>query len=267
MGFTFKTNVKNNNFLIITLCRNAEKYVLDCINSTKIQTYKNFLHVLIDDNSTDNTVKIIEDNIKDDNRYVLYKHNIQFYTTPNHIVGLLNFGNINDIVVHLDGDDSLYSNTVLEKLNKIYFDNNIWCTFGSYLRKPDNYKLTKSDLFLPEKFYEPRQMVKDLKWIFTHLRTFRKFLFYHVPITYFLDSNYKFYKASGDCAVFLPILELAGKDRIKYIDDVLMVYNYHNFNEHISLKKEQEESYLDIIFNKNKINPLTDEETKKYFKH
>lgn len=268
MGFTFNTNTKkSNHFLIVTLCKNVEKYIEKCIESTKTQTHQKFLHVIIDDNSSDNTVPIIEKCIKGDSRYVLYKHNVNFYTTSNHIIALMNYGGIDDIVIHLDGDDNLYTDDVLEKLNNIYSDKNVWCTFGSYLRKPDNYRIDRKELCLPDKFYEPRQMVKDLKWIFTHLRTFRKFLFYHIPINYFLNSEYRYYKAGVDCVLFLPVLELAGKNRIKFIDDILLIYNHHGSNEHITLKKEQDDVYIDTVFNKPALVPLTDEETKKYFRH
>jgi len=264
MGFTFNTK-KSNHFLIVTLCKNAEKFIEKCIESTKTQTYKKFLHVIIDDNSSDNTVSIVKCCIENDNRYVLYTHNVNNYTTSNHVLALMNYGNVDDIVIHLDGDDSLYTHDVLYKLNNIYNNKNVWCTFGSYIRKPDNYVITRKDLVLPDVFYSPREMVKNLKWIFTHLKTFRKFLFYHVPIEYFLNKNNKFYVASGDCAIFLPIIELAGKDRIVYIDDILMVYNCHGQNEHLTLKKEQENSYIDIVYNKPALNPLEEKDVEKYF--
>ncbi len=267
MGFNFEFKKSNQNkFLIVTLCKNVEKHIVGCINSTKKQSYNRFLHVLIDDNSSDNTVKTIEENIKGDDRYILYKHNINFYTTSNHTLALMNFGNINDIVVHLDGDDEFYDEFVLEKLNRVYSDQNTWCTFGSYKRKQDGYCINRKEINLPDVFYDPKEMVKDLRWIFTHLRTFRKFLFYHLPFNYLIDSDYKFYRAAADVVLFLPIIQLAGKDRIKYIDDILLLYNYYEGNEHLHLKDEQDRAYMDAVFNKPKLNALTDEETKQYFK-
>jgi len=56
MGFNFEFKKSNQNkFLIVTLCKNVEKHIVGCINSTKKQSYNRFLHVLIDDNSSDNT--------------------------------------------------------------------------------------------------------------------------------------------------------------------------------------------------------------------
>ena len=45
---------------IITISYNQGKYIEDCIISTLSQEYKNFEHIIIDGNSTDNTVDILK---------------------------------------------------------------------------------------------------------------------------------------------------------------------------------------------------------------
>ena len=44
---------------------NGEKYLYKCIKSLLEQNYKNIEVIIIDNDSTDNSVKIIEDNFKD----------------------------------------------------------------------------------------------------------------------------------------------------------------------------------------------------------
>ena len=45
---------------------NGEKYLYKCIKSLLDQKYKNIEVIIIDNDSTDNSVKIIEDNFKND---------------------------------------------------------------------------------------------------------------------------------------------------------------------------------------------------------
>lgn len=54
---------------------NDEKYILDCLKSVAKQTFTDFECLCMDDGSTDNTVNLINDFIKEDNRFVLYQNN------------------------------------------------------------------------------------------------------------------------------------------------------------------------------------------------
>ena len=51
---------------------NGEKYLYKCIKSLLEQNYKNIEVIIIDNDSTDNSVKIIEDNFKED--VILFKN-------------------------------------------------------------------------------------------------------------------------------------------------------------------------------------------------
>lgn len=53
---------------IITPIYNAEKYIVETIQSVVEQSYKNWEYILIDDCSTDNSVKLILEKFKDDER-------------------------------------------------------------------------------------------------------------------------------------------------------------------------------------------------------
>lgn len=48
---------------IITVTRNSEKYLSDCINSVRRQNYKNIEHIIIDGKSTDGTLDVILQNL------------------------------------------------------------------------------------------------------------------------------------------------------------------------------------------------------------
>lgn len=65
----------NNLVSIVTPVYNAEKFISDTIESVQKQSYKNWELILVDDCSTDNSVKIIEEFAKTDNRIKLIKQN------------------------------------------------------------------------------------------------------------------------------------------------------------------------------------------------
>ena len=61
--------MKKYKISIITVTKNSEKFLKDCILSVKKQSYKNYEHIIIDGNSTDKTIKIIKS----------FKGKIKFY--------------------------------------------------------------------------------------------------------------------------------------------------------------------------------------------
>ena len=65
--------MKKYKFSIITVTKNSEKYLKDCILSVKNQSYKNYEHLIIDGNSSDKTIKIIKS----------FRGKIKFYRNRN----------------------------------------------------------------------------------------------------------------------------------------------------------------------------------------
>ena len=51
---------KDKKISIITVTKNSEKFLEECILSVHNQFYKNYEHIIIDGNSKDNTLGIIE---------------------------------------------------------------------------------------------------------------------------------------------------------------------------------------------------------------
>ncbi len=113
---------------IITVTYNSEKYLADCIQSVKKQTYNNIEHIIVDGKSTDGTIKIIRKNEKDISRWIsetdrgMYDAiNKGIALATGDIIGILNSDDmlasadvIMDIVACFDetGKDSLYGDLV-----------------------------------------------------------------------------------------------------------------------------------------------------------
>lgn len=92
---------------------NSEKYIKELLISIKNQTFKDFNIIFVDNNSKDNSRKIIIDSLQGINYKIIneYKQGIAY--CRNDILD-----NVDDYVVFVDSDDILSPNYILE-LNKL----------------------------------------------------------------------------------------------------------------------------------------------------
>lgn len=209
-----------NTFRIITPVYNAEDWIGKCIQSVKDQTYSNFIQVIVDDCSTDNTVESAKKAIGNDSRFVLVERQKKTGTMQGHIMAAEYDYCEEDIFVHLDGDDWFSSEGVLHRLNQIYQDNNIWCTYGNYETTDGTPSICKpiEDTTQPPRLY----LIKG--WIFSQVRSFRGRLWKGIDEEDFLSADGSYFSVA-DVAVFCPILEMAGLERVRFVPEVQMIYN------------------------------------------
>ena len=89
-------NLNTKNFPLVTFvspCFNHEKFIIQSLESIKNQTYKKIEHIIIDDASTDNSVKIIEQWITDNNYtciFVKHTHNKGIGYALNESIDMMN---------------------------------------------------------------------------------------------------------------------------------------------------------------------------------
>ena len=62
-------------------CYNSQETLKDSIKSILIQTYENFEFLIIDDNSSDDTLKILKDFERSDERVKVYKNSLNIGLT------------------------------------------------------------------------------------------------------------------------------------------------------------------------------------------
>lgn len=102
--------MENIKFSIIIPAYNSEKFIGECLNSIFSQTYKNVEIIVVNDCSTDNTLKVLE-------RYEQIK---VFSTLVNSRQGVArNIGlqhSTGDYVLFVDSDDTLYDSEVLSQI-------------------------------------------------------------------------------------------------------------------------------------------------------
>jgi glycosyltransferase involved in cell wall biosynthesis len=245
-----------NKFIVIVPVYNAEPYIEKCLYSILNQTYKNYELVVIDDCSTDKTYENINKIHDEYNNSFNIIHNHERIGSPlaAFIKGIELFSfDKEDILVTVDGDDYLYDNNVLEYLNEVYSNENVYMTYGSFIPLSGSYG--KYGKHIPDtKTYR-----KGGAWYASHLRTVKKKLFDLIDKNDLKDKNGEYYKMAGDVAYMYPIIEMAGKKHLLFIDKILYVYNdmsslnemYVNTNHQLEIaaeirnKKEYKE--IDII--------------------
>ena len=129
-GKMFKPN--NEDFLIsiVIPIYNAEKYLEECLNSIKNQTYKNLEVIMVNDGSKDNSETICMNFLRSDSRFrYLKKENGGVSSARN--VGLDNVEG--DYITFIDADDWVDENH-LEILIDGIIKNNCEVAISSYMR-------------------------------------------------------------------------------------------------------------------------------------
>lgn len=213
-------------FNLIVPFYNASTWISKCIDSIKQQRYENFNCYIIDDMSTDNSVEVIKDLIKDDSRFTLTVNTDKKYALGN-IVGALDSEDNSDDAVNviLDGDDWLSSPNVLSYLDSVYSEKKCLMTYGTYVYFPNGLIGVEPSEY-PDEVIENNSFRKD-KWRASHLRTFKTKLWKNIDKDDLKDPSGDYYQTAYDQALMLPLLELSGHNSC-YIDKVLHVYNRDN---------------------------------------
>jgi glycosyltransferase involved in cell wall biosynthesis len=241
---------KQNRFIIISTVYNKSKWVRFNVNSIKQQSYNNYLAVYGYDKSTDDTLEHLTDAIKEDSKFsIFYNPNPGcflncFMGTYKH---LKETGNIqpDDIIVEVDGDDWLLHPFVLQYLNQVYQNDNIWMTYGQYIHYPSGELGGHYHLHLDSEV-DATNSYRNHTFPYSHLKTYKAFLLDHITNDDLVDPNTKtYFNAAADFALCMPLVELAGKSRIFRVDEPLYVYNISDeleseSNNRVSLQKEVE---------------------------
>jgi FkbM family methyltransferase len=230
-------NYKTGNeqpIVIISPFYNCATYITKCIQSVAGQDYDNYVHILIDDCSTDNTVEVVKATVSAlpkevQDKFLLAVNTENQGAVRNQIERIRSLTNNNSIIMLLDGDDSLVNdNTIFSQYNALY-DGTTEFSYGSCWSMVDNIPLISQPY--PEHVKQARDYRNHhFNWIlpYTHLRTFRKYLLNDIPDSLFQNERGEWFKAGGDGSVFYALIETADPDKVKCLQDI--VYNYNDIN-------------------------------------
>lgn len=226
---------KQNKFKIITPSYNNEEWVEFNIASILNQTYTNYEVLYINDASTDNTYDQVVSIVGDLPNWTIINNETNKGATYNYFEHRDDFLEDDDIVIHLDGDDWLYDETVLDKLNTFYNQHDCWMTYGGFIvwngvDAEPTLPYPQSTLF--DDFVHEHKLYRKDHWRASHMRTYRGFLFKSLPsdeMRSLTDGEY--YWHASDLAFQFPFLEMCPKDKIKLIDFYAHTYNHSKTNQ------------------------------------
>lgn len=247
--------------VIIIPSYNNQKWVNLNLNSAFNQNYSNYRIIYINDNSSDNTEQEILNFLKSNSKEVNFtyiKRNVRGGATCNRYNAALMCKN-NEIIAFLDGDDWLADENVLQKINNLYSNKNVWSTYGKFKL----YSSNKTQV-LPKipKHVKEKNVFREYSWSASHLKTCYAWLFKQIKIKdLFLNNN--FFQVTGDLAEWFPILEMAGT-HTKQCKEILYIYNDKNSLNDCQRKFSQQKEVEKIIRSKKKYKPLSNKPQKKY---
>lgn len=213
--------------IIVTTTYNCENYIEKSLFSIAGQTFKDFKCYITDDLSTDNTVKLIESFITNDKRFILIKNSEKMYQPGNYDQVIRHNKDIddNEVIVEVDGDDWLPDSKVLERINTLYLDNNVWIANGSfkYANGMPGFSSKQENI----------ENLRDVRFTASHIRTWRAFLWRKISQSDLKDENGIFWKVTGDLSFMYPMIEMSGEEHYRFMSEINYVYNSDNpLNDH-----------------------------------
>lgn len=161
--------------IVIPSCNNS-RWVEQNLNSVFSQKYQNYRVVYVDDASTDNTKELVEQYAKYnqvEDRLILLANGEKNGPLACLCRGI-NVCDKDEIVVDLDGNDWLAYNEVLDDLNNLYADPNVWMSYGQFVFYPD-FKWGFAHQ-VPSNIIEENKF-RSFGGAVTHLKTFYASLF------------------------------------------------------------------------------------------
>ncbi len=216
--------MKNPRILVVITGYNWASYIPECLNSVQNQTYKNFIVSIVDDGSMDGSHRILCDfkGVKK----TRFEINRGTYYARDYAISIINHDTY-DVIALLDGDDRLMVNA-LEKVAEQY-EQGKFMTYGNWQNQ--NGERCGTGIHYSDEIHALRNYRSDI-FRCTHLRTFKKELYFAIPAWELTSSEIKSFP---DVELLFSMMEMCGKDRIGVIDEP--IYTYDQFNPISTLKR------------------------------
>lgn len=220
-------DVGSTRFVVTVFSYNNERWCVGNLDSVFGQQYRNFRVIYVDDRSTDKTKRYV--------RAYLRAHpaaTCDYVRSPARRKKMANMYYVinehcrdDEVVVELDGDDTLAHPHVLARLDEIYRSGDVWMTYGQYVTDMGRHgSTTGCKQIAPEII--AHNTFREHEWAGWPLRTFKAFLFKAIKKEDLMYEG-QFFDVTADLAYMFPLFELAGT-HARFVPEVLYIYNTHN---------------------------------------
>lgn len=227
--------IKVNKISILIANYNNGRYFKDCYDSIISQSYDNWEVIIVDDCSTDNSVKLIKKFIDGDERFKFYQN------TQNKGCGYTKRKCLDlatgEFCAFLDPDDAIFSYAVECLLDEFKKSSKIIATYSKLIFCDEN--------------LNPKEVFSKIKQIHNNK------YFFNIPIqihAFFVFKRETYLKTSGinptlknavDQDLYLKLLEFGDA---KFVDEVFYKYRLHSngISQH-SAKQSAKESFARVI--------------------
>ena len=239
---------------IIIPCFNQENFIQKAIESVLEQTYSNWECIIIDDGSTDNSAKLIEELIKEDERckYV-YQNNLGVSKARNHGFSLSK----GSYIQFLDSDDWLHKDKLQKQVNFLEDNPNVAIVYSNHFHYYQN-----KDLYEQYRFTVVDDLKKEVlfEWdrafnIPPHAPLYRKTVWKESELPHPIDYNLRY-----EDWVFWAILGLKNC-AISNMDENLAYYRVHGSN----FTSSYEDKSINALLAANYISGLLNKDEKVLF--
>lgn len=221
-------------FIVVSTGLYNEKLIEANVASVDAQTRQDFTHLLVLDNSPVSVRALMPSK----NRMTVYNQGRNF--DAKNTYNVLSQCSGNDVVCIVNADDTIEPNA-LEVVGRCFEDESVLMTHGSY----------RTVSGAPARFNGPYKEGEDIRlspWRCSHLKAFRLNLWRYMTQHYretLMDRKRRFLKTASDVAIMMALYELAGHDRVRYVPEVIYVYNDVNpMNDHKVMKQDQKDMEL-----------------------
>ena len=203
-------------FSVIVNCKNSQEYLYDCLESILNQSYKNFELIIVNNNSTDSTFKII--NSFNDER-------IKYFNTEKDLSlgAARNLGikySTGSYIGFLDSDDLWLENKLEETIKTIeLYDSSIIYSNVLYFNEKKSEKLYSNDKSFNLDIFE--QQIANYNLCISSCIINR---FYLSKLDFYFDEKLE---VCEDYDIFLRLLML---QNASFIPEILTKYRIHDNN-------------------------------------
>lgn len=231
-------------FKFIVPSYNCSRWLRKSLGSIESQSYCGFDVCVIDDASTDEEQRPIIEEFCSRNGWKTLLNEKNLGALHNIVRGIeLLECDDEDVILIVDGDDWLFNNWVLERLNDIYRIESPLVTYGHYVSLRTGAigycrKLRKREIWF--------NRIRKLPWLFSHLRTFKAHLWRRVKDGDLRGPDGRYFATTWDLAMMYPMIEMAGR-RIKSVKELLYVYNDTNPLNDVKIKGDDQRQNAQLI--------------------